>query len=104
MEKQNELDEQIVNSSIQSMSEGQRVQFDKLSKEMFGNVDFKNAKILNQLKPPMEDRLAYICDGLRSGIHPTHLEADEIISLEEAYGKEWYKKWDYTEEDLKQIN
>ena len=36
MENENKLDEQIVNSSIQSMTEGQRVQFDKLSKEMFG--------------------------------------------------------------------
>ena len=64
----------------------------------------EQAKILNQTKPPMEDRLAYITDGLRSGLHPTHLEPDEIITLEDAYGKEWYKKWDYTEADLTQIN
>tara|TARA_B100000073_G_scaffold122272_1_gene99563 strand:- start:1242 stop:1556 length:315 start_codon:yes stop_codon:yes gene_type:complete len=104
MDNNSKLDEQLVNSSIENMSNAQRIQFDKLSKEMFGNVDFKNAKILNQLKPPMEDRLAYITDGLRSGIHPTHLEKDEIITLEEAYGKEWYKKWNFTEEDLTSIN
>lgn len=93
----------IVNSSIENMNEGQRVQFEKLSKEMFGNIDFQNAKILNQLKPPMEDRVAYITEGLKAGIHPTDLEKDEIITLEETYGKEWYKKWNYTEMDLKNI-
>ena len=52
------------------MNEGQRVQFEKLSKEMFENIDFQNAKILNQ-QPPMEDRVAYITEGLKAGIHPT---------------------------------
>ena len=31
------------------------------------------------------------------------LEEDEIKVLEEVYGKEWYKKWNYEKEDLKEI-
>ena len=102
--KTSDLDERIVNSSIEQMTDAQKIQYERMAKEMFKNVDFENAKILNQTKPPMEDRLAYITDGLRSGLHPTHLEPDEIITLEDAYGKEWYKKWHYTEADLTQIN
>ncbi len=103
-DKTNDLDSRIAASTINQMSDAQKIQYERMAKEMFKNVDFENAKILNQAKPPMEDRLAYICDGLRSGIHPTHLERDEIITLEDAYGKEWYKKWNYTEADLTQIN
>ena len=51
----------------------------------------------------MKDLTIKVVESLKSGLHPSMLEEDEIKVLEEVYGKEWYKKWNYEKEDLKEI-
>jgi hypothetical protein len=43
----------------------------------------------------MEEALAYVVQGLDSGLHPKYITEDEDALLQAAYGEEWFKKWNY---------
>ena len=55
------------------------------------------------MKDPLDEALEYIRHGLNSGLHPRCLEKNELQVLQEKLGKEWYKKWNWTEEDMKEV-
>ena len=66
------------------------------------DIDYETASV-TKYPPPMLDALAYVENAIKSGQHPSTLAVDEVKLLNEMMGKEWYKKWDYTEEDLTDI-
>jgi hypothetical protein len=37
---------------------------------------------------------------LRSGLHPSDLEEQDIKLLETSFGEKWYEKWGYEKADL----
>ena len=55
------------------------------------------------MKDPLDEALAYIEVGLNSGIHPRDLAKNEHQVLLEKLGKEWYTKWRWTEDDMKEV-
>lgn len=48
----------------------------------------------------MEEALAYVCESLKSGIHPSYLDENEKAIMVAGFGEQWYEKWGYTEKDL----
>lgn len=48
----------------------------------------------------LEESLAYVVEGLKSGLHPNHLSYDEVHLLRAGYGNEWYTLWGYTVDDV----
>ena len=51
-----------------------------------------------------DEKFIPIMDGESyKDFHPKIVNDDEKKVLEEVYGKEWYKKWDFTKEDLTEI-
>ena len=97
------FDNPMVRSAMNSMSVEELEKYKALGESMYGDVDFEQSEVLSSLPPPMAEALAYIVEGLKSGLHPTDLDDDEKALLEESYGKEWYKRFHYTEADLKNI-
>ena len=59
--------------------------------------------IIKNLPEFMEDALIAIFESLKSGLHPSLLDKDEIRLLEEVFGETWYKIFNYVEGDLKDI-
>ena len=55
------------------------------------------------MKDPLDEALLYINHGLDSGLHPKFLEKNELQVLQEKLGKKWYEKWNWTEEDMKEV-
>lgn len=95
------FDNPMINSAREALTPEQKKRYETIGKEMYGNIDFEKSKILNNLPPPMQEALMYIEEGLKSGLHPNDIEEDERALLEEAYGKEWYKRYGYEESDCK---
>jgi len=94
------FDNPMVRSALESMTPEQVESYKRIGKEMYGTIDFEKSEVLSNLPPPMAEALLYIEEGLKSGLHPTDLSKDEIALLVESYGKEWYKKWNWSEQDL----
>lgn len=97
------FDNPMVRAAEASMTEEQKAAYRAVGEQMYGNVDFETSQVLNNMPPPMEEAVAYICSGLNSGLHPSDLESNDIALLTDAYGSEWYKRWDYKKEDLEGI-
>jgi hypothetical protein len=93
-------DNPMVRSALASMSPEVIKDYKLIGEQLYGSIDFESSTVLNNMPPPMLEALAYIKSGLDSGLHPRDLEKDEIVLLKEAYGDEWYKKWEYTDADL----
>jgi hypothetical protein len=96
---------EMVNSALKSMSPSDLEHYKKLGESLYKDLNFETSNIetKDNLPPFLSDALAYIVESLKSGLHPSMLEEDEIKVLEEVYGKEWYKKWNYEKEDLEEI-
>ncbi len=97
-------DNPMTRSALKSMNPKEIENYKRIGEKMYGGIDFEQGKILNNSIPPfLAEPLKYIKEGLRSGLHPSDLPADEIRILEECLGKEWYIQFGYVEGDLKDI-
>jgi hypothetical protein len=94
------FDNPMVRNILKNMSPEDVLAYKKMGKEMYGSIDFEKSEVLANLPPPMSEALAYIKEGLKSGILPKDLDDDEVNLLVEIYGNEWYKEFGYTQHDL----
>lgn len=44
------------------------------------------------------EAVAYINEGLKSGLRPSQLDSSEIQHLRSVYGEKWYERYGYTSE------
>jgi hypothetical protein len=102
MKKNTLWDNDMVSSALSSMSKEDIERYKKIGESMYKNIDYEKSEICQE-SSFMDDAVAYIVESIKSGLHPSMLTKDEVNVLETVYGKEWYKKWDYVEEDLKEI-
>lgn len=105
-EKENSLwNNSMITSALNAMSPDELDHYKKLGESMFGDINFETASITDKNNVPLflNDAASYICESIKSGLHPSMLTDDEKIIMENVLGKEWYKKYDYTKEDLDSI-
>lgn len=104
MSKNNDLfNNPMVEKAIKALSPEELERYKKIGEEMYGSVHFEDSKILNNIPAPMAEAVAYVIESIKSGLHPSDLEENEKILLEDVYGKEWYKKYGYCEKDLTEM-
>ena len=102
-------DNPMINMARQNMSPEELEKYKKLGESMYADIDFPTSKVINNneidnnLPEHMVDAVIYLQEAIKSGLHPSMLEENDVKLLEEAYGKEWYKQFGYIEEDLKDI-
>lgn len=97
------FDNPMTRAAMNALDSEQIDKYKKIGEEMYGNIDFTQSKVLNNMPAPMAEALAYIVEGLKAGIHPSDLDKDEMKLLEEGYGEKWYERWGYNEKDLESI-
>ena len=105
-EKENSLwNNSMITSALNAMSDEDRENYKKLGESMFSNINFETESITDKNNVPLflNDAASYICESIKSGLHPSMLTDDEKVVMENVLGKEWYKKYDYTKEDLDDI-
>jgi hypothetical protein len=97
------FDNPMIRAAKNAMSCEEQERYAMLGKSMYNSLDFENANATDNIPPPMAEALAYIEEGLKSGLHPSMLEENEIALLVDTHGKLWYTRWGYVEEDLSDI-
>ena len=97
------FDNPMTRAALSSMSDEDKRKYKKIGEELYGHMNFEDAKVLNSVPAPMEEALAYIQEQLKSGLHPSALDDNEKAFLADSYGDEWYLKWGYVKEDLDEI-
>ena len=97
------FDNPMIKAAQAALSEEDKEKFRRLGESMFGGINFENGQSLNNMPPPMAEAVAYIESQLQAGMHPSVLDDNEKAILRDAYGDEWYLKWNYIKEDLDDI-
>jgi hypothetical protein len=95
------FDNPVFKKMMDNMSEEDLAEYKRIGEYMYNNQNYEDSERLNNLPPPLSESVAYISEGLKSGLHPKELSKDETSVMKEAYGDKWYEKFDYTSEDMK---
>ena len=80
---------------LESLPDEEREAYQKFGEKFHSSFDVNNGTSVNLSEINMEEALAYVVQGLDSGLHPKYITEDEDALLQAAYGEDWYKKWDY---------
>jgi|UniRef100_A0A6C0D0B5 hypothetical protein len=99
----NLFNNEVVKNAIKALSPEDVQRYKNIGKELYGTVNFPEAKVLNNIPPPMAESCAYVIEGIKSGLHPSMLSENEKALLFDVYGKGWWTKYGYVEEDLERI-
>jgi hypothetical protein len=99
----NLYDNSMIKAAMAALSDEDKEKYKQIGNELYGTINFENGKLNEEVKPPLEEALAYIKSQLLSGMHPSMLEDIEKELLKENYGDEWYIEWGYIKDDLTDI-
>jgi len=96
------FDNPYIDAARKSMSQEQIDDYERKGKCMFEDIDFE--KVNETGFPPfVEEPTAQIEECIKSGLHISMLTDDEKNIMSQIFGKEWYKKYGFVEEDLDDI-
>lgn len=90
-------------NAYKSLTPEQREKYRKIGEHMYGDLNFKEGQVMDSIAPPFEEAAVYIGEGIKSGLHPSFLDENEVAVMVQVYGEEWYEKWDYKKEDLDEV-
>ena len=93
----------MVRSALSAMSPEQKQHYKEIGEKMYNSMNFKDSEVLNAAPAPMAEAAAYVIEGLKSGLHPSYLDENEVALMKDLYGEKWYVKWDATEEEMQKI-
>jgi hypothetical protein len=94
---------QLAKAALAALSDEDKERYKKIGEELYGTIDFESNQPKSTMSDNMLEALAYIENQLNSGLHPSDLENNEKDLLKDAYGDEWFKKWNYELGDLTDI-
>ena len=97
------FDNPMVHAALAAMSPEEKENYQRIGEQMYGNMNFEDARFLINPDSKMNEALACLESQLRSGLHPSDLEDNEKAVLKDAYGDNWYEKWGFVHEDLVKI-
>jgi hypothetical protein len=90
----------MVTNALKAMTHEQREEYKKIGEHMYGTVNFEDTKILTQMNPPMAESVAYVEEGIKSGLLACDLSEDEVILLSKVYGEKWYERYGFKQNEV----
>ena len=90
----------MVNNALKALSSEQIDYYKKFGESLYGNINFEDSKLLNNIPPPMVESVAYIEEGIKAGLSPSDLTEDEVVILSQAYGDKWYERYGFKEHEV----
>jgi hypothetical protein len=90
----------MVNNALKSMTPDQLANYKKMGEQLYGSINFEDSKIVNNMLIPAEEAVAYVEEGIKSGLSPCDLDENEVILLTNTYGEKWYLKYGFKQEEV----
>lgn len=93
----------MVNNALKAMTPEQLEYYKKFGESLYGNVNFEDSTLVNNMPPPLAESVAYIEQGITAGLLAEDLTENEVAILIEAYGEKWYLKYGFTADQVPEI-
>lgn len=82
------------------LPEEQKAQYKEMGEKMFETIDTVINTDEDSKIDPLANAAVHIDAGLKSGMHPSFLDSNDIEILKSIYGAKWYERYGYDETDL----
>ena len=80
------------------LSEDEKKKYQEMGEQIYSCMNEDGS-----MKDPLDEAMIYIKHGLDSGLHPRDLGKNELQVVIEKCGENWYEKWGWTDEDMKEV-
>ena len=90
----------MVNNALKALTPEQIEDYRKIGEQVYGNINFEDSKILNNMPAPMAESVAYVEEGIKAGLLPSDRTEEEVILLTEAYGEKWYERYGFKRDEV----
>jgi hypothetical protein len=90
----------MINNALKAMTPEQLEGYKKMGEQLYGNINFEDSKIVNNMLVPAEEAVAYVEEGIKSGLLPEDLDENEVILLTNTYGEKWYLRYGFKQEEV----
>jgi len=94
IQREQRMNSELYNQMMGSIPQEDIKRYKKAGEQMY-NIDFTT-----YTDDHITTSVAYVVEGLKSGIHPSFLTKDEQELMEKTYGKEWFKKYGFDSLEL----
>jgi hypothetical protein len=84
---------------MKKMKPEELAEYKRMGEYMYSR-DYEKKRMNEVVPPTNRDIIIYIREGLKSGLHPRDLSEKEIQIMWDEEGKEWYKEFGYTEDEV----
>jgi hypothetical protein len=97
-------DNDMVRNIRKNLTPEQIKEYERMGEYMYGDMDFEKIQKEGFVKAfedkSNQDEVARVYEMVKSGLHPVYMELDDIKTMENSFGKKWYEKFGFREEDL----
>lgn len=100
--KKQQVLQSTANESLNYLSHEEKIQFQKIGKYLFQNVNYATQQLIDNPTITSSDLTHYIETSLSSGLHPKDLEEAERVHMQDTYGDKWYTLYGYENLDLEE--
>lgn len=94
------FDSPLVEQFKESLTSKELTKYEKIGNDLYNTVNFETG----ETDQTMNDVFEQLKAMLESGLHPSFLTYEEKAFMENYLGKEWYKEFNYLENDLHRVN
>ena len=95
------LNNPMVNNALKAMTTEQINEYKRIGKYMYSH-NFEDSN-LNNLDDKMDESVAYVEEGIKSGLLPEDLTDDEVTLLTNVYGEKWFLRYGFKEEEVSEV-
>lgn len=91
----------LAQTALASLTPEQKEKYKKMGEHMFGTINFESDN--PHLDSVFEQVSFQVKAQLNSGLHPSMLLENEQEIMKTVHGENWFEKWGYTKDDLKEV-
>lgn len=101
---QNLFNNPMVDAARKALTPEQIEEYKRIGEYMYNSVDYKNSVASAQVRDSKEeDLILYASEALKSGGDPYDLSQPEIQALTNIYGKNWFERFGFTEDEVPKL-
>ncbi len=94
-DKGQHVNEDLYQVASAMMSPEQIKRYKDMGDEMYADVDFDSSNPHLPHNDNINECIAYIKEGLKSGLHPSSLSSEEISVMETYGGERWFEEFGF---------
>ena len=91
----------MVDAALKALTPEQLEEYERIGEYMYSTSNFtEKVPQSKTLEEKTIDGVFYIREALKAGLHPEDMDTNEIQLMYDIYGKEWYKEFGYTADEV----